>query len=244
MLPVSANGYPYHVSYDLPWEDSSPPYSPTGYNTPNHDFNGPYFQPYSARSRQHSNASYSGYTSSYPNSRSPISAGSSTVYLPQWTYGASDEPLKYMNPSSGSEGAFGPALTAYSSNLADPNLLPGNAEYRDFMEQGELIVPTSSPQGTPFDLSLEESTSADQERYLTAYWSWVHPFFPVIHRPSFSLQHASPLLRAAVLALGAHALGDATNKTNGRIAHERCLKVLKKVSYTWRLYMNPRNKAC
>ena len=102
-------------------------------------------------------------------------------------------------------------------------------EDRDFMEQGNLIVPTPTSQ-TPFDIGVAETTYSNEKRYLGAYWFWIHPFYPIVHRPTFDLQFASPLLKCAMLALGAHALADVADKTNGRIIHERCMKVLKKVS--------------
>ena len=102
-------------------------------------------------------------------------------------------------------------------------------EDRDLMEHDDLLIPTRSPRGSSADLSLDENIYTNEERYLGAYWLWVHPFYPVVHRPSFLLQTASPLLKAAMLALGAHALGDTEDKKNARIVHERCAKVIKKV---------------
>ena len=100
---------------------------------------------------------------------------------------------------------------------------------RDFMEHDDLLIPTTSPRGSSVDLPLDETTYTNEERYSGAYWRWIHPFFPVVHRPSFILLNASPLLKAAMLALGAHALGDAADRTNARLIHERCVKVMKKV---------------
>lgn len=113
--------------------------------------------------------------------------------------------------------------------MADPQLL--SPDYRDFMEQHELVVPTGTPP-LSIEQSVDEQTFSSEDRYLEAYWRWIHPFFPVIHRPTFQLRNASPLLRAAVLALGAQALDNASDKKNARITHERCMKVLKKVGET------------
>ena len=98
------------------------------------------------------------------------------------------------------------------------------------MEHSQLLIPTGTPPGSSFELTLDETTYTNEQRYLNAYWVAVHPFAPVVHRPSFVLEHASPLLKAAMLALGANALGDASDKTNAKIVHEKCMKVLKKVS--------------
>jgi hypothetical protein len=100
---------------------------------------------------------------------------------------------------------------------------------RDLMEHAELLIPAPSPHGSSVDFGLDELDYTNDQRYLGAYWRWIHPFFPVVHRPSFVLPNASPLLRAAMLALGAHALTDTADKRNARIIHERCVKVVKKV---------------
>ena len=97
------------------------------------------------------------------------------------------------------------------------------------MEGDDLTIPTRSPRGSSIDISLDENVYTNEERYLGSYWLWIHPFFPVVHRPTFKLRNASPLLKAAMLALGAHALGDAEDKRNARTVHERCTKVIKKV---------------
>jgi hypothetical protein len=102
-------------------------------------------------------------------------------------------------------------------------------EDRDFMEHDDLLVPAPSPRGSTVDFSFDEIDYTNDQRYLGAYWRCIHPLFPVVHRPSFILPNASPLLRAAMLALGAHALPDTGDKRNARIVHERCVKVIKKV---------------
>lgn len=171
-------------------------------------------------------------------SRSPVSAGSSTVYLPGWGSSNRDASFQHLSTSSGSEGSYASNVGVYNGGMSDQQLLPGafgssgimTPEDRDFVEHEDLQVPTGTPQGSSLDLTLDEHTYTNEERYAGAYWLWIHPFYPVIHRPSFSLHNASPLLKAAILALGAHALGDAADKTNARIVHERCAKVLKKVS--------------
>ena len=104
-------------------------------------------------------------------------------------------------------------------------------EDRDRMEFSQLLIPTPSPHSSSQDLSLDELNYSNDERYLGAYWRWIHPFYPIVHRPSFVLASASPLLRAAILALGAHALTENADKRNAKIIHERCMKVIQKVRY-------------
>lgn len=95
---------------------------------------------------------------------------------------------------------------------------------RDFGEMADLIVPAETPQDAVMSSSIE-----NEDRYIDAYWQWIHPLYPIVHRKSFNLTGATPLLKAAMLALGAQALTDAIDKTNARILHEKCIKVLKKV---------------
>ncbi len=103
-------------------------------------------------------------------------------------------------------------------------------EDRDFMHEiNDLLIPTPSPQSSTADFGLDEASYTNDDRYLGAFWRWIHPFYPVVHRPSFILPSASPLLKAAMLALGAQALPDTSDRRNARIIHERCLKVVKKV---------------
>jgi len=101
---------------------------------------------------------------------------------------------------------------------------------RDFMEKDDLIVPIGSAPEPAVGLSIVDIGRTDEDHYLESYWQWLHPLYPVIDRTSFRPQHAPPLLKAAMLALGAQALHDAKDKMSARVLHERCLKVLKKVS--------------
>lgn len=96
------------------------------------------------------------------------------------------------------------------------------------MEFRDLLIPTTTAQGSSSDLTLDGIPFANEQRYLGAYWMWVHPLYSVVHKSTFSLENASPLLRAAMLALGAHMLQNSTDMANARIIHERCMKVLQK----------------
>lgn len=236
-LPIAANGGIYGGG--TIW-DPSPPYSPTRYDSPtNNDYPYPhlglpyYHQPHASRARQASHTSYLGYNV-FPNaSRTPDSGGSLAVGLPHW-----HDYQGNLHNSSDSEASYTAGMgNIFHNAMAEQVLLPGTlgssqiltAAERDLMEKDELVVPQGSPRDSLVDLSINESTHTNEDRYLGAYWLWVHPLWPVVHRPTFNLHEASPLLRAGMLALGAHAIGDSLDKTNARIVHERCIKVLKKV---------------
>ncbi|GAB7326599.1 hypothetical protein MBLNU13_g10574t1 [Cladosporium sp. NU13] len=102
-------------------------------------------------------------------------------------------------------------------------LLPA---YRDFLEQDELVTPTSAPQN--FGARQLHHHVDNEQRYLEAYWRLVHPIWPIIHRPTFDVSYTSPLLRSAMLTMGACMTGDQVDAANACILHKRCLKVIKK----------------
>lgn len=109
--------------------------------------------------------------------------------------------------------------------------LPGNGTallpaYRDFLEQDELVTPTSAPHN--FGARQLHHHLDNEQRYLEAYWRLVHPIWPIIHRPTFDVSYTSPLLRSAMLTMGACMTGDQVDAANACILHKRCLKVIKK----------------
>lgn len=240
-VPLTVNGaIPHHVGggdlWDLHHRVPSPRDSPI-----NDDYaysSAPYCYPVqSSRPSDAYSTSYLGYHSFPPTDRTPDSSGSSTVGLAPWARGAQDFNL---NNSSDSEASYtAGAADFYNSVMAEQVLLPDafgssrmmTAAQRDENEREELLIPSSgSPHDSVVEFNVNEPIYTNENRYLGAYWLWVHPQYPVVHRPSFGLYEASPLLKAAMVALGAHAMGGASDKTNARVVHERCIKVLKKVS--------------
>ncbi|KAF1931157.1 uncharacterized protein M421DRAFT_90248 [Didymella exigua CBS 183.55] len=63
------------------------------------------------------------------------------------------------------------------------------------------------------------------EQWLNSYWRLFHPTFPIVHRFTFAGVRASPMLCAAMSAIGAHYSNDSYN---ARELHDRCVKVLDK----------------
>lgn len=101
-------------------------------------------------------------------------------------------------------------------------------EYRDMLEQDELVTPTSAPQAANFGQNQYRHRADNEQRYLEAFWRSVHPAWPVLHRPTLDPSRTSPLLRAAMLTLGAHSTGHPIDSGNACILHKRCLKVIRK----------------
>lgn len=68
------------------------------------------------------------------------------------------------------------------------------------------------------------------EQYLDYFWRLFHPTFPIVHRPTFERMNPSPMLHAAMIALGGQYSHDTSVKQNSRSLHDRCIKLLARVS--------------
>jgi hypothetical protein len=69
------------------------------------------------------------------------------------------------------------------------------------------------------------------EQFLNNYWRLFDPTFPVVHRFSFeNMSSSSPLLRAAMIAIDGQYSSDMSTKKTSRVIHDRCIKLLAKVS--------------
>ena len=111
-----------------------------------------------------------------------------------------------------------PSLTSYPLNFPVIDISAITYIQRDMYE------------GTEF--GLQDIDDVLSEQYLDQYWRLLHPQYPVLHRPTFSLSTASPILKAAVLAIGSHYLLDYNARQDSRRLHEQCSKILAKVSYS------------
>lgn len=84
-------------------------------------------------------------------------------------------------------------------------------------------------------LSLEKLESGrlsfhrNDELYLASYKDRVHPLFPILSQMALTCLHASPLLKAAVLALGSQSLNDVHQRKNAKQMHEFCTECLHQV---------------
>lgn len=67
------------------------------------------------------------------------------------------------------------------------------------------------------------------EQYLNNYWRYFHPAHPIVHRATAESINQSPMLRAAMIAIGGQYSSDASVKRKSRILHDRCMKLLDKV---------------
>ena len=186
-------------------------------------FPAPLFGPGSNRTRTSSNASFIE-PWSYPSTRSPTST-SSTLPFP-YTNGE-------KSPATHSIGLAISMATSYpTSNIpmpAPPDPMSGymmfptplkTVQQRDEEEQAILFPEQSFGMGTD---------TYQYTQYLDNYWRLFHPSFPILHKPTFGGVNESPMLKAAMVAIGAQYTDDAAAKAKSRSLYDRCLKLLDQV---------------
>ena len=80
-------------------------------------------------------------------------------------------------------------------------------------------------------LGIIDLSSEQVSTWLNQYWTYFHPSFPIIHRSSLNNidKPPSPMLQAAMLAIGMRYSSDAAAWRKSRIVLDRCLKLLEKV---------------
>jgi hypothetical protein len=170
---------------------------------------------------------WEGYGQPGRSSQSSISSGSTALLQRQGShpqnrpYNTLCIDVDYNQDNSAAIG-YGNQLT-YSTPFQPVQTFAAAA--RDRLELTALTIP-----GTDLDLNLDFLVAPTQQRYVAAYWADIHPLFPVLHRDTFESSPPSPLLKTAVMALGAQSLGEIKDSLDSRILHERCVKVLRRVS--------------
>jgi hypothetical protein len=218
----------------IPWSDSfshSPQYnsSPSEYTSPipsvpdysTNMFANPPYGTASNRTRTSSNASYIEPAWGYP-SRSPTSATSTMAYT--WNTNekspAPSNPV-YMHTSY-------PMTSMPMSAGVDPmtgfgHFGPKTMVQRDEEEQAFLFPEQ------PYGMGQLVHTYPF-EPYLNNYWRFFHAAYPIIHRATFESIRQSPMLHAAMIAIGGQYSDDASVKRKSRILHDRCMRLLDKAS--------------
>lgn len=67
------------------------------------------------------------------------------------------------------------------------------------------------------------------EQYLNNYWRLFHPTFPIVHRHTFAILDASPMLYASMIAIGAHYGNELHDKRVANDLHTRCTELFLQV---------------
>ncbi|KAI7158261.1 hypothetical protein KC349_g4991 [Hortaea werneckii] len=244
-LPVAIDGNNSEFAMlDSTFAQTSTYHSPSAYEPPPNGFLPMVSLPYYARCSAHveysldrrdSCMAYS--TSAHrpsAGSRSPGSESSSPSLLPP-PWNDADLAANTVNISS---------FSCWDSCYGSPkhNHLPADdyvqvitggsagmmtASERDNMEFHDLMIPTTVPQEPWEETTFDDLAYTNEHRYLAAYWTLIHPQYPIVHKLTFDLDRTTPLLRASMLALGACMLHNETDTENASTIHERCVKVLK-----------------
>lgn len=172
-------------------------------------------------------------------SRSPASVSSS---LPQAWHQADEFPRnRIMLSPSESEMSMLPYSLSHTQAaipLTDLESLPaGLADHTMFNQQDTFdeaiikaeLIDTPGLFTGPDDMAYLDSC---HNRYIASFWKSFHPMFPIIHRPTFEGVGAPALLKALVVAIGAHFLQDQTAKCLARALRGICLTLVEKVNRT------------
>lgn len=169
------------------------------------------------RTRTPSNASmYEPWTYNTP--RSPVSTNSTLPYA--WpTNDKVASGLAYMNTS------YPMTSLGLSTNIDPMAGYHFGAKTMIQRDDGEGMTLFPEPYGMGQVTHLYP-----HEQYLNNYWRLFHPTFPVVHRPTFEGMSKSPMLYAAMIAIGGQYSTEATVKQKSRLLHDQCIKLLEMVS--------------
>lgn len=196
----------------------SPYSSSSGFNSPIHvtDYqyqNHPYPQP--NRTRASSTCSFNEPVWAYP-SRSPTSATSTLAY--GWNPN-DHSPVPPAQPFVGMTTApYSMSLVGITGEV-DYTLYPKSLAQRDEEDQTSLFPEEPFGMGNTSESNLNE-------QYLDNFWRLFHPSFPLVHQSTFEGLNSPPMLRAAMIAIGAQYSGDPCAKRKARMTFERCIKLL------------------
>jgi hypothetical protein len=231
--PVLVDG----MSNVMGWSEAysqSPPYSSSsGYASPIPDYanvfaNPPYGHG-NNRTRASSTASFTE-PWSYTTPRSPVSSTSTMPY----TWASNDKAptapcLAYMGTSYPMTSVG--MTTSVDAMSGYGHFEPKTMGQRD-EEEGMILFPEQ-----PYGMGQIAHTYPF-EQYLNNFWRLFHPTFPVVHRSTYESMSPSPMLHAAMIAVGGQYSNDMSTKRRSRILHDRCIKLLEGVGLNNTLYSN------
>ncbi|KAL9617787.1 MAG: hypothetical protein Q9160_007441 [Pyrenula sp. 1 TL-2023] len=131
-------------------------------------------------------------------------------------------------------------VAGWTPMINPPTALPQMLEHENSSYPSVVSVPLSDLDGHEWTVLRRELTFAtgderveifDPMRWdscLECYWRHFHPFFPVVHRPSFFARSSSPLMAGAMVAIGSQYDTRANAKEYSHALLEACLKLLHK----------------
>lgn len=83
----------------------------------------------------------------------------------------------------------------------------------------------------PGNDGLETIDAVIWQNCLELYWKYFHPYFPIIHRPTYFVSKLTPLLAGSMVAIGSQFDTHPRAKEHSLALLEACLKLLDKVSF-------------
>ncbi|KAK4981365.1 hypothetical protein LTR66_010048, partial [Elasticomyces elasticus] len=223
LVPVMVGGHGLSVAFRNSRTDESSQLSSSEYDgSPTRRFT----SQLAHRTRTPSDASINGHWPAPTTSRSPFSAGSSAFSPPFYFNGD-------QGHSSGSDTSCQPLngppyfeqpLSQHMNGMSDTSLCDLFYAAQDSMERTVL----SGIGDNSFYISGDSFPDIVALNRLEGYWQWFHPLLPILHSPSFSFDSAPPLLRSAMIAVGAQYSSAWQDKTDAAALHAQCLKCLQK----------------
>ncbi|KAF2475328.1 uncharacterized protein BDR25DRAFT_101802 [Lindgomyces ingoldianus] len=225
-VPVPVDG----LQTDIAWSNSynqSPNYSSSGYDSPvpyagehSNMFANPPYGPGPNRTRTSSNASFIE-PWAFP-SRSPTSATSTMACT--WTSNDKSPVPPNLPFLTSTYSMTGMSVSAAVDPISGYHMPFGPKSMALIDEEEQAFLFPEQSFGT-----AHIANTYPLEQYLDNYWRLFHPSFPVIHRATFDGMNTSPMLRAAMIAIGAQYSNDTSAKRKySRILHDRCRKLLDK----------------
>ncbi|KAF2842041.1 hypothetical protein M501DRAFT_988309 [Patellaria atrata CBS 101060] len=224
-VSIPSDGSPSftHVPLSEPWGMSPQYSSSSGYASPHEclPLLGPGVPSY--RPRSVSNASMDGpWQLPYTNaSRSPQSA-TSTLPL----YWADVDKSTYPSTVNGFSDPGTPPFSS-AGYYGIPGPTSGYMPYQQLISKSHEDIDRDEQISLFSDNSLGVSVAFyNVQQFYQNYWTHFHALFPILHQPSFNADEKPPILKAAMMAIGAQYSDDSSERGQARALHDRCMKVL------------------
>ncbi|KAI9888199.1 MAG: hypothetical protein M1820_010243 [Bogoriella megaspora] len=156
-----------------------------------------------------------------PHTKSPTSPKLSNI-APYWTEWNTEPDREWGSISSA-------PLTLVESRSSSIAPTPPTAPFRQGLPHFDFVsmahLQRDMLEGADFGFRQDDD-NFEQQEYINQYWELSHHQFPILNRRIFFPATTAPLLKAAVLAIGAqHSIGWNAMQYSRKL-HEQCLKCL------------------
>ncbi|KAK3078168.1 hypothetical protein LTS18_008271, partial [Coniosporium uncinatum] len=215
--PLSTGGDVVIEADAAPWSGSS--YS--GYDSSWHPSHAPYYAPVISQEPYIHRPSVVDWDSENPlDSMSPVTGGA----MPSWpgNFKSSTDTLSTSTSSDFGYKAYIPRVITTSSQTS--STVPSYAGSWD----GSTVHDSGDETDAMFyeqPLDTTIGTRAKQN-YINAYWRSFHPAFPILHKLTYQRKMPSPLLQAAIMAVGTHYSAEPHADGDAKVMQEKCNRLL------------------